>query len=76
MTISKLNSKRTVFLYSDEDGYIIAEVPSLPGCISQGETREEALQNIQEAIALHLEVLQERGELIPEDNIEITSVTV
>ncbi|MGK7942882.1 MAG: type II toxin-antitoxin system HicB family antitoxin [Microcystaceae cyanobacterium] len=76
MTVSKLNSKRTVFLYSDEDGYIIAEVPSLPGCISQGETREEALQNIQEAIALHLEVLQERGELIPEDNIEITSVTV
>jgi predicted RNase H-like HicB family nuclease len=76
MTVSKLKSQRTVFLYPDEDGYIIAEVPSLPGCISQGETREEALQNIQEAIALHLEVLQERGEFIPEDNIEITSVTV
>ncbi|ACB52195.1 hypothetical protein cce_2847 [Crocosphaera subtropica ATCC 51142] len=67
-------NERTVFLYPDEDGYIIAEVPSLPGCISQGETRQEALQNIQEAITLHLEVLEERGELIPEDNIEITSV--
>ncbi|MDJ0659239.1 MAG: type II toxin-antitoxin system HicB family antitoxin [Crocosphaera sp.] len=66
--------ERIVFLYPDEDGYIIAEVPSLPGCISQGETRQEALQNIQEAITLHLEVLQERGEQIPEDNIEITSV--
>ena len=67
-------NERTVFLYPDEDGYIIAEVPSLPGCISQGETRQEALQNIQEAILLHLEVLEERGEFIPEDNIEITSV--
>lgn len=76
MTLTKVNQKRTVFLYPDEDGYIIAEVPSLPGCISQGETREEALQNIQEAISLHIEVLQDRGELIPEDKIEITSVTV
>jgi predicted RNase H-like HicB family nuclease len=39
---------------------MVAEVPSLPGCVSQGKTREEALANIQEAIALHVEVLQER----------------
>ncbi|MBW4442930.1 MAG: type II toxin-antitoxin system HicB family antitoxin [Plectolyngbya sp. WJT66-NPBG17] len=57
-------TQRTVLLYPDEDGYIIAEVPSLPGCVSQGETREEALQNIQEAIALHIEVLQEREQLL------------
>jgi predicted RNase H-like HicB family nuclease len=74
MTIKNIKNERIVFLYPDEDGYIIAEVPSLPGCISQGETRQEALQNIQEAITLHLEVLQERDELIPEDNIEIISV--
>lgn len=55
-------TQRTVLLYPDEDGYIIIEVPSLPGCVSQGATREEALQNIQEAIALHIEVLQERGQ--------------
>lgn len=56
-------TQRTVLLYPDEDGYTIAEVPSLPGCVSQGETREEALQNIQEAIALHIEVLLERCSL-------------
>lgn len=60
MTVTREINRRTVLLYPDEDGYIVAEVPSLPGCISQGETRQEALQNIQEAIALHLEVLQER----------------
>lgn len=76
MTVNKNNKERIVFLYPDEDGYIVAEVPSLPGCISQGETRQEALQNIKEAMALHLEVLQERGELIPDDNIEIASVEV
>ena len=69
-------NQRTVWLYPDEDGYIMAEVPSLPGCISQGETRAEALTNIQEAIELHLEVLRERGEKIPEDNIEVTAVMV
>lgn len=62
---SKTSAKRTVLLYTDEDGYYVAEVPSLPGCISQGATRKEALENITEAIALHIEeVLQERGESI------------
>jgi len=41
---------------------VVAEVPSLPGCISQGKTREEALNNVREAISLHEEVLRERGE--------------
>ena len=45
----------------DEDGVWIAECPSIPGCVSQGETREQALANIQEAIALCLEVRAERG---------------
>ena len=66
--------KRKVLLYRDEDGYFIVEVPSLQGCISQGETREEALINIQEAISLHIEVLQERGQVIPNDNIEVISL--
>ncbi|BAU11961.1 hypothetical protein LEP3755_24850 [Leptolyngbya sp. NIES-3755] len=63
-------TQRTVLLYPDENGYVIAEVPSLPGCVSQGETRDEALQNIQEAIALHIEVLQERGQPVPDDRVE------
>ena len=54
--------KRRVLLYPGEDGHIVAEVPSLPGCVSQGRNRDEALANIQEAISLHEEVLRERGE--------------
>jgi predicted RNase H-like HicB family nuclease len=45
----------------DEDGVWIAECPSISGCVSQGKTREEALANIQEAIAACLEVRAERG---------------
>lgn len=63
-TNRNLNSRK-VLLHQDEDGYFVVEVPSLPGCISQGETRQEALENIKEAIELHIEVLQERGELVP-----------
>jgi predicted RNase H-like HicB family nuclease len=66
--------KRRVILYPGEDGYTVAEVPSLPGCISQGKTREEALANIQEAIALHVEVLKDRGERVPDDNVEMVEV--
>ena len=76
VAVTRTPTQRTVLLYSDEDGFIVAEVPSLPGCISQGKTPEEALANIQEAIELHLEVLQERGESIPDDQIQIASVTV
>ena len=43
----------------------VAEVPSLPGCISQGESREEALENIREAVELYLESLREHDEPIP-----------
>ncbi|HEX8845698.1 MAG TPA: type II toxin-antitoxin system HicB family antitoxin [Pyrinomonadaceae bacterium] len=66
--------KRRVLLYPGEDGYTVAEVPSLPGCVSQGRTRDEALANIQEAITLHEEVLRERGEPVPDDNVEIVEV--
>lgn len=45
----------------NEDGVWIAECPSIPGCVSQGETRDEALANIREAIAACLEVRAERG---------------
>jgi len=45
----------------DEDGVWIAECPSIPGCVSQGETKEAAIQNLREAIALCLEVRAEQG---------------
>ncbi len=71
---SPLTQERKVLIFQDEDGYFVAEVPSLPGCISQGETRDQVIENIKEAIALHIEVLIERGQPIPEDNVEVVSV--
>jgi len=53
--------KLTVTLDRDEDGVCIAECPSIPGCVSQGLTREEALENVKEAIQLCLEVRAEQG---------------
>ena len=50
----------------DDGGYTVM-VPSLPGCITEGDTREEAMANAREAIALHLECLREAGEPIPEE---------
>ena len=51
----------TVTLYQDEDDIWIVECPAIPGCVSQGETRYEALDNIREAISLCLEVRAEQG---------------
>lgn len=56
---------RQVIVYPGEDGYFVAECYSLPGCISQGKTREEAIENIREAIQLYIEVLEEKGQAIP-----------
>jgi predicted RNase H-like HicB family nuclease len=57
--------KFRVILEPDEDGVFVAEVPSLPGCISQGNTRQEALDNIREAIEVYLESLEAHDEPIP-----------
>lgn len=53
--------KFLVTLDRDEDGMWIAECPSIPGCVSQGKTKDEAMENIKEAIALCLEVRAEMG---------------
>ena len=53
--------KLGVTIYTDEDEAWLAECPEIPGCVSQGETKEEALENIREAIALCLEVRAELG---------------
>ncbi len=47
-----------MIIYPGEDGYWVAECPSLPPCISQGRTKEEAIANIKEAIQLYIEVLE------------------
>lgn len=63
-----------VTLEADEDGYIVAECPSLPGCLSQGRTRDEALANIREAITGYLASLRKHGEPLPQT--EVTAVEV
>ena len=68
--------KYRVLIEPDEDGVYVAEVPSLPGCISQGRTRAEALENIKEAIAAYLESLKAHNEPVPppisEEVVEVT----
>lgn len=51
----------TITLDRDEDGVWVVECPSIPGCVSQGKTKDEAMENIKEAIALCLEVRAEKG---------------
>ena len=57
--------KFRVLIDVDEDGMFVAEVPSLPGCVSQGTTRSEALRNVMEAITGYLESLRAHGDPIP-----------
>ena len=67
---------RQVLIYPGEDGYWVVECPSLPGCISQGHTRQEALANIKEAIALYIETLEDDGMPVPEDRLEAQVMVV
>lgn len=57
--------KFRILIERDEDGMFVAEVPALPGGVSQGGTRSEALENVREAIAGYLESLKAHGEPIP-----------
>jgi predicted RNase H-like HicB family nuclease len=69
--------KYRAILEQDEDGVFVAEVPALPGCISQGATRAEALTNIQEAVEAYLESLRAHGEPIPPSiNEEVIEVAM
>ncbi|MCK4271518.1 type II toxin-antitoxin system HicB family antitoxin [bacterium] len=67
---------RQVVIYPGEDGYWVAECPSLPGCISQGKTREEAIANIREAIQGYVAALKEDNLPVPEEHFETLLVAV
>ena len=60
-----------VLIEQDEDGVYVAEVPALPGCISQGRTRAEAVNNVKEAIAAYLESLKAHGEPVPRSRLAV-----
>jgi predicted RNase H-like HicB family nuclease len=67
---------RQVVIYPGESGYWVAECPSLPGCITQGKTKEEAVANMREAIEAYIEALEEDGLVVPEDRFETVVVAV
>jgi predicted RNase H-like HicB family nuclease len=67
---------RQVLVYPGEDGYWVAECPSLPGCISQGTTKAEAVENIKEAIEGYIAALEEDGLPVPEERFDAFVVAV
>ncbi len=67
---------RQVIIYPGEDGYWIAECPSLPGCVSQGKSRDEAITNIKEAIEGYIAALKDDNLPVPEDRFEALVVAV
>ena len=67
---------RQVIVFSGEDGYWVAECPTLPGCISQGTSKEEAIANIKEAIRGYVAALEEDGLPVPEEHFETIVVAV
>jgi len=69
-------SKRQVLLRPGEDGWWVVTCPSLPGCVSQGKSKPEAIKNIKEAIQAYIESLEQLGEPVPEDSLKADLVVV
>lgn len=67
---------RQVILYPGENGFWVAECPSLPGCVSQGENKEDAINNIREAIEGYILALKDDGLPVPPENFEALLVAV
>ncbi|RJP20347.1 MAG: type II toxin-antitoxin system HicB family antitoxin [Candidatus Omnitrophota bacterium] len=67
---------RQVLIHPGEDGFWIAECPSLPGCISQGETKEKAIQNIKEAIQTYIAALENDNLPVPEERFDAILVAI
>ncbi len=67
---------RQVVISRGQDGYWVAECPSLPGCVSQGRTRDEAIENIKEAIDGYIAALKDDGLPVPEDTLDTTVIAV
>lgn len=74
MNTGKLS--RQVIIEAEETGGYVVSCPSLPGCHSQGDTIDEALANIREAIELYIETLEEDGKPVPPDNLNLLLVVI
>ena len=60
-----------VIIEKDEDGMLIAKVPDLPGCATEGKTKREVMKNVREAIKAYLEALKQHGEPVPIETVQI-----
>ncbi|MEW5693040.1 MAG: type II toxin-antitoxin system HicB family antitoxin [Candidatus Hydrogenedentota bacterium] len=69
-------SMREVIIYQGENSYWVAECPSLPGCVSQGKNREDAIKNIKEAISCYIHALEQDNLPVPEERFDIMVVAV
>ena len=67
---------RQIIIYPGEDKMWVVECPSLPGCISQGKSKADAIKNIREAIDIYEEVLREDCKPIPKENFELLTAVV
>ena len=67
---------RQVIIYPGEDGWWVAECPSLPGCLSQGKSKDEAITNIREAIRGYVAALEEDRIPIPEEHFDAMLLAV
>ena len=67
---------REVVIYPGQDGYWVVECPSLPGCVSQGKTKAEAIANIREAIEGWIETAKAHGQPIPDEKFDTQVLVV
>jgi predicted RNase H-like HicB family nuclease len=73
MVVGEFSMEYTILIHKAEEGGFWAEVPALPGCFSQGETVEETIEHVKEAINLHISCLKEDKEEVPVDDEFILS---
>jgi predicted RNase H-like HicB family nuclease len=71
-----MSAMRQALVYQGESGQWVAEVPSLPGCASQGKTLEEAIEYVREAIELHIEALKAHRRPVPPERFDAKLIAV
>lgn len=76
MVCGEYSLKFAITLVVDEDGYVVASCPVLPGCHSQGRSRDEAIANIAEAIRGYIVSMRNHGEPVPDTDVEEIEVSV
>ena len=71
-----MTAKYKIVITTGEDGYFVVECPAIPGCVSQGKTKDEAVANIKEAVELALECYEEDHKPLPTDTAEVKEIVV